>query len=163
MGSQPAPVRRSFVATMRSGAPDVPREKERLDPTDTGVMATRRLEPFVSEEEEGEYQRYSTYIPASLVHLIILFNFFSLPPALRFACVHVCVRAVCVNIFRYIDQILGLLDDDDESGSGPGSGDLEVYERAVSFLSGNVEPTSDLDDVSLAYVQIPHLEMMEGE
>jgi hypothetical protein len=37
-----------------------------------------------------------------------------------------------------------------------------MYERAVSFLSGNVEPTSDLDDVSLAYVQIPQLEMMEG-
>jgi hypothetical protein len=53
--------------------------------------------------------------------------------------------------------------DDDKSGSGPDPGDLEVYERAVSFLSGNVEPTSDLDDVSLAYVQIPHLEMMEGE
>jgi hypothetical protein len=65
-------------------------------------------------------------------------------------------------IFRYIDQILGFMDDD-ESGSGPGPGDLEVYERVVSFLSGNVEPTSDLDDVSLAYVQIPHLEMMEGE
>jgi hypothetical protein len=31
-----------------------------------------------------------------------------------------------------------------------------------SFLSGNVEPTRDLDDVSLAYVQIPHLEMTEG-
>ena len=30
------------------------------------------------------------------------------------------------------------------------------------FLSGNVEPTRDLDDVSLAYVQIPHLEMTEG-
>ena len=68
-----------------------------------------------------------------------------------------------VFFFRYIDQILGLLDDDDESGSGPGTGDLEVYENAVSFLSGNVEPTSDLDDVSLAYVQIPHLVMMEGE
>ncbi len=68
----------------------------------------------------------------------------------------------CKTSFRYIDQILGLMDDD-ESGSGPGPGDLEVYERAVSFLSGNVEPTSDLDDVSLAYVQIPHLEMMEGE
>jgi hypothetical protein len=77
-----------------------------------------------------------------------------------------CVRA-CVRFYyyyqRYIDQILGLLDDDDESGSGPGAGDLEVYERAVSFLSGDVEPTSDLDDVSLAYVQIPHLEMMECE
>lgn len=121
MGSQAAPVRRNFVATMRSGAKDVPRETERLDPTDTRVMAMRRLAPFVSEEEEGEYQ-------------------------------------------RYIDQILGLMGDD-ESGSGPGPGDLEVYERAVSFLSGNVEPTSDLDDVSLAYVQIPHLEMeiMEGE
>ena len=84
---------------------------------------------------------------------------FSLPPALRFACMHLCV----LLFFRYIDQILGLLDDDDESGSGPGPGDLEVYEKAVSFLSGNVEPTSDLDDVSLAYVQIPHLEMMEVE
>ncbi len=65
-------------------------------------------------------------------------------------------------LYRYIDQILGLMDDD-ESGSGPGPGDLEVYEKVVSFLSGNVEPTSDLDDVSLAYVQIPHLEMTEGE
>ena len=60
---------------------------------------------------------------------------------------------------RYIDQIRGLMDGDE---SGPGPGDLDVYERAVSFLSGNVEPTSDLDDVSLAYVQIPHL-AMEGE
>jgi hypothetical protein len=68
----------------------------------------------------------------------------------------------CVFYYRYIDQILGLMDDD-ESGSGPGTGDLEVYEKVVSFLSGNVEPTSDLDDVSLAYVQIPHLEMTEGE
>jgi hypothetical protein len=63
MGSQPAPVRRNFVATTRSGRADVPRarararEAERLDPTDTGVMAMRRLAPFVSEEEEGEYQR----------------------------------------------------------------------------------------------------------
>ena len=69
MGSQSAPVRRNFAATMRSGAPDVPRarEIERLDPTDTGVMAIRRLAPFVSEEEEGEYQRYSTiqYMRAS--------------------------------------------------------------------------------------------------
>jgi hypothetical protein len=90
---------------------------------------------------------------------IMLFKFFlSLPPALRFACLRACV---CVVFFiRYIDQILGLMVDD-ESGSGPGPGDLEVYERAVSFLSGNVEPTSDLDDVSLAYVQIPHMEMME--
>jgi len=67
----------------------------------------------------------------------------------------------CVFSFRYIDQILGLMDDD-ESVSGPGPGDLQMYEKAVSFLSGNVEPTSDLDDVSLAYVQIPHLSMMEG-
>ena len=150
MGSQPAPVRRSFVATMRSGVPDVPRETERLDSTDTGVMATRRLVPFVSEEEEGEYQRYSTCIPAA--SLCYYSKKIALPPVLRFA---------CMFLFRYIDQILGLLEDD-ESGSGPGPGDLEVYERAVSFLSGNVEPTSDLDDVSLAYVQIPHLEM-EGE
>jgi hypothetical protein len=57
MGSQAAPVRRNFVTTMRSGVPDAPRETERLDPTDTGVMATRRLAPFVSEEEKGEYQR----------------------------------------------------------------------------------------------------------
>jgi hypothetical protein len=57
MGSQAAPVRRNFVAAMGSGVPDVPRETERLDPTDTGVMATRRLAPYVSEEEEGEYQR----------------------------------------------------------------------------------------------------------
>ena len=63
------------------------------------------------------------------------------------------------NYSRYIDQIRGLMDGDE---SGPGPGDLDVYERAVSFLSGNVEPTSDLDDVSLAYVQIPHL-AMEGE
>jgi hypothetical protein len=67
-----------------------------------------------------------------------------------------------IFLYRYIDQILGLMDDD-ESNSGPGPGDLEVYEKVVSFLSGNVEPTSDLDDVSLAYVQIPHLEMMEGD
>ena len=50
--------------------------------------------------------------------------------------------------------------DDDESGPGPG--DLDVYEMVVSFLSGNVEPTSDLDDISLAYVQIPLL-VMEDE
>jgi hypothetical protein len=160
------------VATTRSGRPDVPRararEVERLDPTDTGVMAMRRLVPFVSEEEEGEYQRYSISQPqpASCIPLIIscysiyIYIHFLSPPALRFA-LHACVRA-CF-LFRYIDQILGLLDDDDESGSGPGSGDLEVYERAVSFLSGNVEPTSDLDDVSIAYLQIPHQEMEGGE
>lgn len=52
----------------------------------------------------------------------------------------------------------------DGDDSCPGPGDLDVYERAVSFLSGNVEPTSSgLDDVSLAYVQIPHLAMEEGE
>ena len=56
---------------MRSGKPDVPREKaERLDPTDTGVMATRLLAPFVSEEEEGEYQRYSTFILTILYYSI---------------------------------------------------------------------------------------------
>jgi hypothetical protein len=164
MGSQPAPVRRSFVTTMRSGAPDVPRETERLDPTDTGVMSMRRLAPFVSEEEEGEYQRYSAYIPlpASCIPAISRHSilFLSLSPPPRYV-LHACVLRACVFFFiRYIDQILCLMDDD-ESGSGPGPGDLEVYERAVSFLSGNVEPTSDLDDVSLAYVQIPHLEMME--
>ena len=74
-------------------------------------------------------------------------------------CIHVTFD---LFMYRYIDQILGLMDDD-ESNSGPGPGDLEVYEKVVSFLSGNVEPTSDLDDVSLAYVQIPHLEMMEGD
>ena len=149
---------------MRSGAPDVPRarETERLDPTDTGVMATRRLAPFVSEEEEGEYQRYSTHMPNTVhpTHIMFIRFYFSFSPRFT-SCVRACVHS-CF-FFRYIDQILGLLDDDDESGSGPGPGDLEVYERAVSFLSGNVEPTSDLDDVSLAYVQIPHLEMMEGE
>jgi hypothetical protein len=50
--------------------------------------------------------------------------------------------------------------DDDESGPGPG--DLDVYEKVISFLSGNVEPTSYLDDISLAYVQIPLL-VMEDE
>lgn len=79
------------MTTMRSGAPDVPRETERLDPTDTGVMATRRLAPFVSEEEEGEYQRYSTYIP-SQPHAshIMLFKKFTLPP--RYV-LRACVRA----------------------------------------------------------------------
>jgi hypothetical protein len=95
---------------------------------------------------------------ASLVHPISRYSKnFPLPP--RYVLRAFCMRA-CVCVFRYIDQILGLMDDD-ESGSGPGPGDLEMYERAVSFLSGNVEPTSDLDDVSLAYVQMPHLEMME--
>ena len=54
--------------------------------------------------------------------------------------------------------------EDDESGPGPG--DLDVYEKAVSFLSGNVEPepASELDeDVWLAYLQTPVLAMMEGE
>jgi hypothetical protein len=73
MGSQPAPVRRNFVVPMRSGVPDKPREAERLDPTDTGVMATRRLAPFVSEEEEGEYQRSAA---CSLCH----FHFFFFVP-----------------------------------------------------------------------------------
>jgi hypothetical protein len=63
------------------------------------------------------------------------------------------------NKIRYIDQTQGLMDDDE---SGPGLGDLEVYEKVVSFLSGNVEPSSYLDDISLAYVQIPLL-AMEGE
>jgi hypothetical protein len=57
MGSQTSPVRKDLQATARSGAPDVPRETERHDPTDIRVMATRHLAPFVSEEEEGEYQR----------------------------------------------------------------------------------------------------------
>ena len=60
---------------------------------------------------------------------------------------------------RYIDQTQGLMDDDE---SGPGPGDLDVYEKVISFLSGNVEPTSYLDDISLAYVQIPLL-VMEDE
>ena len=54
--------------------------------------------------------------------------------------------------------------EDDESGPGPG--DLDVYEKAVSFLSGNVEPepASELDDdVLLAYLQTPVLAAMEGE
>jgi hypothetical protein len=152
MGSQAAPVRRNFVAAMGSGVPDVPRETERLDPTDTGVMATRRLAPYVSEEEEGEYQRSGA---CNLCHVI-----FPLPPSPSLPSNSSTLRLIF--LYRYIDQILGLMDDD-ESNSGPGPGDLEVYEKVVSFLSGNVEPTSDLDDVSLAYVQIPHLEMMEGD
>ena len=64
-----------------------------------------------------------------------------------------------VYYYMYIDQIWGLMDGEE---SGPGPGDLDVYERVVSFLSGNMEPTSDLDDVSLAHVQIPHL-AMEGK
>ena len=108
MGSQPAPVRRSFVTTMRSGAPDVPRETERLDPTDTGVMSMRRLAPFVSEEEEGEYQRYSAYIPPSQprvsqpYHVIQSILFLSSPHPLlppfhppRYV-LHACVRFACV-------------------------------------------------------------------
>lgn len=88
MGSQAAPVRRNFVTTRRSGAPDVPRETERLDPTDTGVMSMRRLAPFVSEEEEGEYQRYSAYIPPSQPRVsqpyhVIQFYFLSPPPPLH--------------------------------------------------------------------------------
>lgn len=54
--------------------------------------------------------------------------------------------------------------EDDESGPGPG--DLDVYEKAVSFLSGNVEPepASELDDdVLLAYLQTPVLVTLEGE
>ena len=60
MGSQPAPVHENTKAAARSRAPDQPRETERIDPTDTRVMATRHLAPFVSEEEEGEYQRSGT-------------------------------------------------------------------------------------------------------
>ena len=63
MGSQPAPVHQNTKAAARSRAPDQPRETERIDPTDTGVMATRHLAPFVSEEEEGEYQRSGTHAP----------------------------------------------------------------------------------------------------
>ena len=54
--------------------------------------------------------------------------------------------------------------EDDESGPGPG--DLDVYEKAVSFLSGNVEPepaSEHDDDVLLAYLQTPVLAAMEGE
>ena len=58
MGSQPAPVHQNTKAAARSRAPDLPRETERLDPTDTRVMATRHLAPYVSEEEVGEYQRF---------------------------------------------------------------------------------------------------------
>ena len=49
--------RQDFVATVGSGAPDVPHETERLDPTDTRVMAKRLLAASVSEEEKGEYER----------------------------------------------------------------------------------------------------------
>jgi len=120
MGSQPAPVHQNTKAAARSRAPDQPRETERIDPTDTGVMATRHLAPFVSEEEEGEYQ-------------------------------------------RYIDQTQGLMEDDE---SGPGPGDLDLYEKAICFLSGNVEPepACELDDeVLLAYLQTPVLVTMESE
>jgi len=68
-GSQPVPVRQDFVATVGSGAPDVPRETERLDPTDTGVMASRLLAPFVSEEEEGEYQRSAGLVATRVIPL----------------------------------------------------------------------------------------------
>lgn len=54
--------------------------------------------------------------------------------------------------------------EDDESGPGPG--DLDVYEKAICFLSGNVEPepASQLDDeVLLAYLQTPVLVTMESE
>jgi hypothetical protein len=79
MGSQAAPVRRNAVAAMGSGVPDAPRETERLDPTDTGVMATRRLAPYVSEEEEGEYQRSGA---CNLCHPPPPFHFpFSLLPS----------------------------------------------------------------------------------
>ncbi|KAN0140820.1 SacI homology domain containing protein [Lactarius tabidus] len=120
MGSQPAPKHQNTKAAARSRAPDQPRETERIDPTDTGVMASRHLAPFVSEEEEGEYQ-------------------------------------------RYIDQTQGLMEDDE---SGPGPGDLDLYEKAICFLSGNVEPepASELDDdVLLAYLQTPVLVTMESE
>ena len=64
---------------------------------------------------------------------------------------------------RYIDQTQGLMEDDE---SGPGPGDLDVYEKAICFLSGNVEPepASELDDeVLLAYLQTPVLVTMESE
>ena len=57
------------MATVGSGAPDVPRETERLDPTDTGFMASRLLTPFVSEEEEGEYQRSASLVATRVVPL----------------------------------------------------------------------------------------------
>ena len=143
MGAQPAPVRQHFAAIARSGAPDAPRETERVDPTDTGVMARRLLAPYVSEEEEGEYQRFFSFL--------CLTHFFPFQHAIIEK-----KKQPVFFFFRYIDQIGGLMDGDE---LGPGPGDLDMYERAVSFLSGNVEPTSDLDDVSLAYVQIPQLAM----
>lgn len=88
MGSQVAPVRRNFVAAMGSGVPDVPRETERLDPTDTGVMATRRLAPYVSEEEEGEYQRSGA---CNLCHVVFRPSPF---PSLPFPPIHPTLRLI---------------------------------------------------------------------
>ena len=84
MGSQPAPVHQNTKAAARSRAPDLPRETERLDPTDTRVMATRHLAPYVSEEEVGEYQRFiSVSVPGTHTHTHtyltrppVLFSFF---------------------------------------------------------------------------------------
>lgn len=78
MGSPTTPVRQDSVATERSRAPDVPRETERLDPTDTGVMATRHLAPFVSKEEEGEYERSEKHVLTPI--FLLLFSLTIHPP-----------------------------------------------------------------------------------
>ena len=59
-------LRQDFVATVGSGAPDVPREMERLDPTDTGVMASRHLEPFVSKRKKGNTKGQSASLQLAL-------------------------------------------------------------------------------------------------
>ncbi len=53
----------------------------------------------------------------------------------------------------------------EDEESGPGPGDLDMYEKVVSFLAGNVEPEPASgydDDIFLVYVQIPVL-ALEGE